>query len=392
MMYDRSYFDQPISRMGTASEKWDGIQETEQCDLLPMWVADMDFRCAEEITDAIRKRAEHPVYGYTFATEKATRAMLDFMQRRHGLTLTADEQSMMPCVITGLRAGVLALTQPGDGVIVQPPVYGPFFASVKDNGRNLMECPLIHHEDGSYEMDFDSVEEACKKGAKLMLLCNPHNPVGHAWEKEVLEKLWSILKKYGVWLVSDEIHEDFQLEPGCFTPMLNIATGKDDKVCSLTSASKTFNLAGLQQAVMFTRNEDMKARMEAAMHNAGVVQGNIFAMEATEAAFGKGDAWLDGLLDYLRGNAEYLRRELNARLPEIVLSPSNATYVGWMDMRAYGLTDEELTRRTHEAGVAFTGGPFFGAETGKGFLRFNFACPRAQVEEAIKRLEKAFKA
>ena len=392
MMYDRSYFDQPISRLGTACEKWDGIQEEGKQDLLPMWVADMDFRCAKEITDAIKARAEHPVFGYTFDTEAATQAMLGFMKRRHGVELTADEQVMMPCVITGLRTAVLTLTQPGDGVIVQPPVYGPFFASIRENDRQVMECPLIRQEDGGYKMDLASVEEACKAGAKLMLFCNPHNPVGHAWSKDELTALWQILDKYGVYMVSDEIHQDFELVPGCVTSMLNIATEKDAKLCTLTSASKSFNLAGLQQAVLFTRNQQLKNDLAACMHRVGVVQGNIFAMTATEAAFAHGDNWLDALLDYLRGNEQYIRQELKARLPKIVLSPMNATYVGWMDMRAYGLTDEELTKRTHEAGVAFTGGPFFGEKAGSGFLRINFACPRSQVEEALRRLEKAFNA
>ena len=335
MKYDHSFFDAPVNRLGTNCEKWDALRRREGNDLLPMWVADMDFRCADEIVQALTARAAHPVYGYTEQSDAAVEAMLGFFQRRHGLTVTAEQQLMLPCVVTGLRAAVLALTEPGDKVIVQSPVYGPFYASVRDGGRQLADCPLIRQPDGGYRMDLDAIEAACRAGAKVMLLCNPHNPVGRAWTEDELRALWSVLERYGVWLVSDEIHEDFELS-GKVTPLLRILQDENARLLSMTSASKTFNLAGLQQAVLLTRNQALKKRLAEQLRNTGVTQGNIFAMTATEAAYGQGDAWLDGMLDYLREAEKLLRRELNARLPKAVLSPMNATYLGWLDLRAYG--------------------------------------------------------
>ena len=225
MKYDKAFFDQPFDRHGTACTKWDGMEARLGEGVNPMWVADMDFICPDEITEAMVKRAAHPAYGYTEQTEKATQAMLDFMQRRHQVSLTREEQLLLPCVVTGLRAATLSFTQPGDGIIIQPPVYGPFYFSIRDNERKIMECPLDCDESGRYTMNLESIEEACQNGAKMMMLCNPHNPVGRCWTREELEALWAVLKRYDVLLVSDEIHEDFVFEKGAFVPMLNVANG-----------------------------------------------------------------------------------------------------------------------------------------------------------------------
>ena len=390
--YDRSFFDRGVERRGTACEKWDGITRRLGHDVLPMWVADMDFACADEIMDAVRQRAMHPVFGYTDYTDQCTQALLGFLRRRHGLTLQPEHHAMLPCVITGLKTAVLTMTQPGDGVIVQPPVYGPFYSSVRDNGRKLMECPLHRDEQGYYTMDLSSVEEALRGGAKLMLLCNPQNPAGRAWTQQELTDLWQLLERYGCALVSDEIHMDFVLGDKPFVSILSVARGEADRVAALTSASKTFNLAGLQQASLLCRNKDMLAAMKKQMSCAGVTQGNVFAMVATEAAHLYGDAWLDGMLDYLREAYRLLAAELAKRLPEAVLTPLEATYLAWIDLRAYGFSPEELVKRTNDHGVVFTEGTFFGKETGAGFLRMNIACPHSHTLEAVKRLEAAIKA
>ena len=391
MMYDKAFFDQTIDRHGTDCEKWDGLEEREGKALNPMWVADMDFACPNEVTEALVARAKHPVYGYTSATGRAVDAMLDFMRRRHGLELGREEQRMLPCVITGLKAAVLTLTEPGEGVIVQPPVYGPFYHSIEDNGRRLAECPLSRDEHGRYTMDLDAVEAACQNGAKLMLLCSPHNPVGRCWTAEELRALLTVLERYNVALVSDEIHEDFVFAPNAFVPVLNLATDGNARVLSLTSASKTFNLAGLQQAALLCRNEAIREPIDTLLNRTGVTQGNLFGMVATEAAFAHGDEWLDGMLCYVREGADILRSELAARLPKAVMSPLEATYLAWLDMRAYGFDTEALMRRCREAGVAFTPGTFFGKETGDGFVRVNLACPHARVRLAAEQLEKAVK-
>ena len=390
MSYDSPVFDSFPSRMGTDCEKWDALRREEGAELLPMWVADMDFRCPPEVTQALVQRASHGIYGYTEPSLGAQEALLGFVKRRHGLELTREQQSMLPCVISGLKTAVRALTKPGDSVIVQPPVYGPFFSSVTANGRVVAESPLLSDARGRYAMDFDGVEALCRAGAKMMLLCSPHNPVGRCWSREELQRLWDILSRYGVALVSDEIHWDFVYEPGAFTSVLALPGAQDSAapIAALTSASKTFNLAGLQQAVLLTRNQDLLETFQRETEAAGVVQGNLFGMVATQAAYEQGDEWLEGLLAYLRQSRAILREELSLRLPRAVLSPLEATYLAWVDLRAYGLSTQELTQRTRRAGVAFTMGTFFGTQ-GEGFLRINLACPHSQLREALALLQKA---
>jgi len=389
MKYNKAFFDQPLDRHATACVKWDALEKTMGKPMNPMHVADMDFCGPQEITDAMVRRAAHPVYGYTVQTESATQAMLDFMQRRHQVTLTAEQQTMLPCVISGLRAAVLTLTKPGDSVIVQPPVYGPFYASVKDNGRVTAECALKRDEKGYYTMDLEAVEEACKAGAKLMLLCNPHNPVGRAWKKEELLALIAILKRYDVALVSDEIHEDFALEKGCFTPVLNLEQSADARVIALTSVSKTFNLAGLQQAVAFCRNAGLLDAFRKTANDAGVKSGNIFGMIAAEAAYTHGDEWLDGMLDYIREGEKILRQELAQKLPKAIMSPLEATYLAWVDLHAYGMTSMQVVERCREVGVEFNPGTIFGQEAGEGMIRINLACQHDRIRLAAEQLAKA---
>lgn len=394
MNYDFSFFDADCNRMNTDSEKWDGLRRREGGHVLPMWVADMDLRCPQEVTDALVKRAGHGIYGYTEQTERATQAMLDFFERRHGLCLNPSQQTMLPCVITGLRTAVRTLTHPGDSVIVQPPVYGPFYNSIQENGRQVAENPLRRDEDGRYTMDFQGLEALCQGGAKLMMLCNPHNPVGRCWSREELEQLLGILRKYNVALVSDEIHWDFTFDglKACSVLTLPGAQNEAAPVVALTSASKTFNIAGLQQAVLLTRHPQLLAAFQKDMANAGVTQGNIFGMIATEVAYRDGDPWLDGILAYFQESRRILRQEVEARLPQAILSPIEATYLGWLDMRPYGLSTDALVERTHKYGVSFTPGTFFGNAAGEGFLRVNFACLHSQLRLAMERLESALKA
>ena len=254
---------------------------------------------------------------------------------------------MMPCVVTGLRLAILALTQPGDGVIIQSPVYGPFRMSVEGTGRKVMDAPLLRREDGRYDMDLDAVERQLQAGAKLMLLCSPHNPVSRVWSREELQALIDLLDRYGVPLASDEIHADFVYAPRTFVPLLSL---KQENVLSLCAASKTFNLAGLQQACCICPDEGIRNAFRAEMEKAGVRSGNLFALEATRAAYNEGDAWLDGLLSYLDGNRRHLAALVAEHLPKAVLSPMEATYLGWLDLRAYGFHEEELMQMLYKKG------------------------------------------
>ena len=380
--YDDAYFDAGLDRRGTRCEKWDG---TEKPDVLPLWVADMDFPSPPEVAEALACRALHPTYGYTQTLPDDSSALTDFWQRRHHLSVPADWVMMIPCVVTGIRLALLAMTQPGDGVIIQSPVYGPFRFSVEATGRTLMDAPLSRSEDGRYSMDFDAVEAQLRAGAKAMVLCSPHNPVSRVWTKEELSQLLALLKRYHAFLIVDEIHADFVYQPAEFVPALSLA---QENVISLCAASKTFNLAGLEQAAMLVPDESVRAKITAEMERAGVRSGNLFALVGTRAAYQHGDAWLDGLLRYLDGNRKHLAELVAHELPRAVLTPLEATYLGWLDLRAYGFDCETLMQRTLAHGVQFTEGTFFG-ECGDGFLRINIGCPRRFITEGIRRLKAA---
>ena len=387
MRFDDTFFEQPLDRRNTECEKWDdrGIMDP---DGIPLWVADMDFPCAPAIVDAIRERAAHPCFGYNIDHPADNEALLGYWQRRHGVAFRAEDIQMLPCVITGLKACVRVFTEPGDGVAIVTPVYGPFYGSIESNGRVVKAVSLLRDEKtGRYELDFDSMEKALKDGAKLMMLCSPHNPVSRLWSKDELTALCRLAEKYDVPIVCDEIHADFVYKPGRFVSILSIPEGRNRTVM-LCSASKTFNVAGLQQAAMVCVNPDMLKKLRKDMNAAGVMSGNTFARIAARTAYTACDDWLDGLMDYLDGNRKLLSGLIADDLPKVSMSPIEATYLAWLDLRAYGLTCEEMARKCRRAKVALTGGTFFGAE-GEGFMRVNFACPRSQLTEGIKRLKAA---
>ncbi len=391
MQFNEAYFDAGLDRTGTRCDKWDVARAENGADILPLWVADMDFPSPPAVAEAIMRRAAHPTYGYTAEMPDDNQALIDFWQRRHGLTIDEDHLTMLPCVVTGLKLAILALTRPGDRVLIQSPVYGPFRSSITLTERIVADAPLIRREDGGYDMDFAAIERELQAGAKLMLLCSPHNPVSRVWTKAELTALIALLDKYHVPLVSDEIHADFVYAPHEFVPVLALTS---KRMMSFCAASKTFNLAGLQQATCICPDGEMQGNFRLEMLKAGVRSGNIFALEGTRAAYEQGDEWLDGLLAYLDGNRKHLAALVKEHLPKAVLTPIEATYLGWIDLRAYSLGEEELMRRTIAAGVRFTYGSFFGGDCSSGgdsdgFLRINFGCPRRYLDEGILRLKKA---
>jgi cystathionine beta-lyase len=302
------YFDRGIERKGTRSEKWDiALAEDAAYDLLPMWVADMDFESPPAVRQAVLNRAAHGTYGYTEIAEDDHQAVLDYWRRRHHVSLDKDQLLMLPCVVTGLKACIQTFTRPGDGIIIQPPVYGPFFSSIVTNGRVVVENPLVQEESGHWRMNLAELEEQLKAGAKMMLLCSPHNPVSRVWTKEELMALFAVLHRYHTPLVCDEIHADFFYAPHTFVPALSL-TGENPnaRVVTLAAASKTFNLAGLQQAMLFTRHKAMREEIEKTLISYGIKSGNIFALEATRAAYETGDDWLNGLIAYLNAGRQLL--------------------------------------------------------------------------------------
>ena len=389
MTYDRLFFDQGIDRRGTQSVKWETT--AVMCEgMIPLWVADMDFPCAEPIRDALRERAEHACYGYTFEGPADFEALAGFWLRRHNVRLRPGESLMLPTVVAGLRAAVNTLTQPGDGVVIQTPVYGPFSAAIRDSGRVILAAPLQRDETGRYRMDLEKVEDHLRKGARLFILCSPHNPVSRPWEREELLALVMLLKRYNARLVSDEIHADFVYAPRRFVPVMSLAEAPADTIV-LVSASKTFNVAGLQQANALCRDADTLRLLARFLERSGASSGNIFALAGTRAAYAKCDDWLDAVMAYLSDNRAVVSQGLAALLPEAVVTPMEATYLAWVDIRAYHTPQCDVGPRCRVHGVALTDGQFFGEAEGEGFMRVNYGCPKSQLEQGLERFARAIK-
>ena len=389
MTYDKAFFDAGINRAGTRSNKW-AAKNIMQEGMVPLWVADMDFACAEPIRQALVRRAEHACYGYTFFDESDFLAAAGFWKRRHQLDLMPDQMILLSTVVSGLRACIQTMTQNGDGVIIQTPVYGPFIRCVEESGRVVLDARLKHETGGRYTMDLDAVEDFLKKGARLMVLCSPHNPVGRCWTRDELRALLLLLNRYGAKLVSDEIHADFVYAPAVFVPVLSLDEAPIDTV-SLISASKTFNIAGLKQAIAVCRDQETLEEISRYLERSGADCGNIFALEATRAAYNECDSWLDGVLSYLEGNQATLLELIEELLPHAVLSPMEATYLAWIDIRPYEIPQCEIGERCREHKVALSDGQFFGASAGEGFMRINYGCPRSQLLEGVHRFSHAIK-
>ena len=385
-MYD---FDTRLDRSDTGASKWESRTPAEKAKgIIPMSVADMEFRTAPCIREAVIRAAEMGVYGYTNSDERFFRAVLNWMSRRHGLSETAESLVCMSGVVPSLFTAVRAYTDPGDRVIIQPPVYYPFRSAIERNGREILESPLIE-ENGRYAMDFDSLERAASDPrTKLMLLCSPHNPVGRVWTKGELRRLADICLKNDVIVVSDEIHSDIVLE-GTHTPFTMLGEDVRQRALVCTSTSKTFNLPGLQLCTLVIPDPELRRRFVDQMRVDGSGGVSYFGRVATIAAYEDGAGWLDALLDYLRGNKAYFERFMAEFFPEAIVSPLEGTYLHWVNFRALGMQPEQLERFMRgKAELILDEGYIFGKE-GEGYERFNIALPRAALEEALERLRKA---
>lgn len=389
MKYNKEFFDKGINRMHTDSTKW-ADKILEETDGVPMQVADMDFRCAQPIQDAILERAQHACYGYSADNPDNEGALIDYWKRRHDLTIQPDQSIMIPCVITGLRACVRAFTKEGDKVAFFSPMYPPFFSTVKDNERQLVNLTMTPDaETGRFSMNLDALEEALQQGVKLVLFCNPHNPISRCWEKDEILSMVRLVKQYGAKIACDEIHADFVYAPNKLTPILSLPEAHDCTVM-LCSASKTFNVAGLQQAMAVCFDADMSVALSKALGQAGAACGNIFALWATRAAYTQCDDWLDGLLEYLDEGRKVLAESVKKYLPKARLAPIEATYLAWVDFRAYQKTCKELDELFTKYGVLLTPGTAF-EPTAEGYMRISFGCPHQKIEEGIRRLGEALK-
>ena len=387
MKYD---FDKIINRADTNCVKYDLRQQVfGNPDVLPMWVADMDFETPDFVREAVMKRAEHPVYGYHFKDKPYFEAIAGWLKRRHNWEVPTEWMSFTPGVVCGFNMAVLAFTQPGDEVIIQPPVYPPFHHAVSSHGRKLVYNTLVDRGEG-YEINFDQLAEQAKT-AKMLILCNPHNPVGRCWTRNELLLLGEICLKNNVLVISDEIHCDLVLPGYKHIPFATLGHQYAMNCITFHAASKTFNLAGLATSTAIIPNEYLRKTYVAYVEDMEAHLGNIFGKVATQTAMNQGDEWLAQLLDYVQGNIDYVTDFLTTNLPKVRFHKPQATYMMWLDYNGYGLSEEELWHKmTQEANLGFNRGKDFGEEAGSGFFRINLACPRATVEEAMRRLKAVF--
>lgn len=379
MTYD---FDELINRRGTNSLKWDSAADP---DVLPLWVADMDFRTAQPVIDALRRRVEHGIFGYTHVPDAFYESIIRWFARRHGWTMRREWMLYTSGVVPALSAVIKALTAPGDKVLVQTPVYNCFFSSIRNNGCTVEESPLIY-ENQTYRMDFDDLERrAADPRVKVMLLCNPHNPAGRVWTRDELARLSDICLRHGVTVVADEIHCELVMPGHAYTPYASVSEAMRHGSVTCLSPTKSFNMAGLQIAAIVSDDADVRRRIDRAININEVCDVNPFGIEATIAAYDEGEPWLLQLLDYLKGNYDFMCDYCREHLPEFPLTELEGTYLVWMDCHVLGQPSEELEERlVDESRLWLNAGTMYGA-AGEGFMRWNIACPRARLAEALKR-------
>jgi cystathionine beta-lyase len=352
-----------------------------------MWVADMDFRIPNAIREAFVKLVDHGIYGYHIKTEKYYKAITEWFQSRHNYSIDLKGIFFTPGVVPALSYLIQAFTEKGDGVIVQPPVYYPFFSVVQQNDRKLILNQLIE-KDNLYSIDYDDLEKKAKI-SKMLILCNPHNPVGRVWKRDELLKVAEICLKNKIILVSDEIHNDLVFKPHRHIPIASLSPEIDNITITCHSASKTFNLAGLSTAYAFTRNPEWQKIFKKYISTLQVESLNTFGLNAMIAAYGQCGPWLAELLEYLKNNYDFIKEYLSVDLPMLKLSPLEATYLLWIDFRNLRLSDNELKEFIiHKAGLGLNDGPMFGTG-GQGFQRMNIACPRQLIKEALDKLKPA---
>jgi len=385
-------FDTVLDRRGTHSLKWDRCPvDFGLDDVIPMWVADMDFAAPPAVVEAIARRAAHGAYGYASVPESMWASAIDWLRARHGWAVERSWLGRAPGVVPALNLCVRAFTEPGDGILVQTPVYYPFFHAVERNGRRLLRSPLAV-DDGRYRMDFSDLERRIDERTRLLILCSPHNPVGRVWTREELERLGEICVRRNLIVLSDEIHMDLVMPGHRHVPTASLSPALAERTVTLLAPSKTFNVASLNLSLVVSSNPDLLARYEAEFNAAGLTIASLFGTVALEAAYRHGAEWLDQLLAYLAGNVEFADRFIGERLPELRFIRPEGTYLALVDCRKLGMPQQELDEfLLRQARVYFDSGAWFGEESA-GFERINLACPRARLAEALQRLERAIRA
>jgi len=383
-------FDEIIERRGTDCVKYDLLESYfGNGDALPLWVADTDFRTPDFIMDALHNRMNHEVLAYSYRPDSYYEAIINWMEKKHGWKIDREMITSSPGVVSAVTMLIMALSEPGDKVIVQTPVYFPFFTSIKGSGREMIENPLML-KDGRYTFDFENLRQIIDSQTKLLILCSPHNPGGMVWTKEELEELSRICIENGIIIISDEIHADLVFTGNKHIPVPMVSDEIAMNSAVLMAASKTFNVAGLSTAFVIIPNKKIRVKYERVLRTIHIDSGNIFGNIATEAALANGYDWLNQLMIYLEDNYNYLENFLTARMPKIKIMRPEATFLVWLDFTAYNLSEIQLAKLLIDGGVALNKGSIFGTG-GEGFFRLNFGCPRAVLEEGLKKIEKALK-
>ncbi len=383
-------FDEYVERRNTKSVKWDGMKEvfgTE--DALPMWVADMDFLSPTEVVNALIERAKHGVYGYTLKDEGFYNSFIDWVKKRHNWEIERKWIVATPGVISALSLAILTFTKPSDEIILQPPVYYPFFRVVSGLGRKIVYNPL-KFENGRYTIDFDDLERKINGKTKMLILCSPQNPTGRVWTEEELSKLGNICKRNDILIASDEIHADIVYKEYKHTPIASLNDFANNTI-TFMAPSKTFNVAGLNTAMTIIPNEELLKSFSMMLENMGLGIGNVFGITASQSAYENGEEWLEALLDYLKENLEFLKSFVAERMPQVKVVEPEGTYLVWMDFRSLNMSDEELrTFMLEKTKVALDDGYIFGPG-GSGFQRINIATPRMILKQGLERIENAVK-
>lgn len=383
-------FDEIIDRSGTQAVKLERLKAVfGHEDLIPLWVADMDFKSPPAIAEALKQRAAHGVFGYTLPSEEYTNSIVNWLERRHHWKVKAAHVNFVPGVVKGFAFAIDEFTEKGDKVIIQPPVYHPFRIVTESLGREVVNNPLIL-EEGQYRMDFDGLRRIVSgNDCKMLILCNPHNPGGRAWTPEELGELADICYENNILVVSDEIHADMALAGHKHTVFASVSAKAEEISLILMAPSKTFNIAGIVSSFAVILNKKIRERYLAYLEPRELQQGTIFAFTATRAAYDECEEWLDQMLDYVQGNIDFVDNYLNEHIPEIKAILPEASFLVWLDCRSLNLSQRELVRLfVEKAHLALNDGTMFGAG-GEGFMRLNVGCPRSIIEKGLNNLKKA---
>lgn len=382
-------FDRIIDRRGTDSVKYDNLQEAfGRTDVLPMWVADMDFQAPPAVVEAARACCERGVFGYTFRSPEGKLAFREWVNRRYHWAVREEWLTSSPGIVTALSLSVRTFTAPGDRVLILTPVYHPFHSVVTDNGRQLVYSPLQLAE-GKYEVDWENFEQGLKEGVKLFILCNPHNPLGRVWTREELQRMGELCCRYGVMILSDEIHADLALFGRRHTVMASVSEEIAQITLTAMAPSKTFNIAGMMNSLIVASNPEILEKFNRELLTLHLELGNIFGHVTLKAAYRYGEEWLKELICYLEGNVEFAAEYFREELPEVCFCKPEASFLLWLDFRNTGFSHEELRERLISRGkIGLNDGLEFGQE-GRGFCRMNIGCPRSVLHEGLNRIRKA---